>query len=223
MTISVWFRALYQVAVVGPRIIWLSVLVPIFVVATTVAVQPQTTLSQGLVWAASILQGLGVLQVAWGIHELRVDLGQPTLKSLLWRWCSQAISLVGYRRSAVVNVTGVGGAVAAAGRVSARGLVVDPASIDSRIKALETQIGWLQADLQAKTAEIHRRIDGVSTEARQENRTLRAESRELRQLLDRLFVGGLDLEVAGLGWILIGQALGTWPDVFAQIAQHLIA
>jgi hypothetical protein len=223
MTTSVWFRTFYQVAVVGPRIIWLSMLVPILVVVTTVAMQPQTTLTQQLMWAAGILQGLGVLQVAWGIHELRVELGQPTLKSLFGRWFSKALSLVGYRKSVVVNITGAGGAVAAAGSASARGLVVDPASIESRIKALETQMGWLQADLQSKTAEIHRRIDGVSTEARQENRTLRAESRELRQLLDRVFIGGLDLEVTGLTWILIGQALGTWPDVFARIAQSLIA
>jgi len=114
-------------------------------------------------------------------------------------------------------ITGTGRLSFGGSAAFARGVVVNPASIESRVDAVEKQLKWLQEDVQKQTGEINRRIDSFSAEARAALAKREAETVELRKLLDRVLMGGFDLEVAGLAWILIGQILTTWPRGFASL------
>ena len=130
-------QTLYEVLIVDLRILWFSVLLPLLVIWGAAVVPSQTPLSQRLVSAASLLQIAGILQVAWGLHQLRVQLGQPSLWSLFTGWLRKARSVVWPAKSRVVMVDGTG-SVSCGGSAQARGLVVNPSSIESRVAALET-------------------------------------------------------------------------------------
>jgi len=119
-------------------------------------------------------------------------------------------------------ITGTGGLSLGGSAAFARGVVVNPASIESRVDALEKQVKWLQEDVQKQTGEINRRIDSFSAETRTALAKREAETVELRKLLDRVLMGGFDLEVAGLAWILIGQVLATWPGGFASLIRGFL-
>ena len=220
MTWRQWCRLLYEVAIFDLRVLWISGLVPILIVSIAGALQWPGNLSQRLAWGGGLLQILGIVQVAWGLHGVRVDLGQPSFRTLSRQWMVKLGGLLGRRRSVTVVVSGVG-SVAAAGSASARGLVVDRSSLESRVAALESQVAWLEGDLRSGMTEVHRRLESVSSDLHVTSAKLGAEAADIRKLIDRLFIGGLDLEAAGLAWILCGQVLSTWPDVVASFVPRM--
>jgi hypothetical protein len=217
MTLRSWFRTLLDVIVVEPRVLWFALVVPVIVIGVATAVGPASGLSRRLTSGASVLQILGIFQVAYGLHGLRVELGQPTLRTLFKRWAAKVRSLFGVRGFPALHASATGSATASA-TLSARGVGVDPTSMESRVAALEKRVAWLEGDLSDQIGEVNRRVDDLSSDLQSERVSRSAETTHLRQLLTRLFVGGLDLEAAGLAWILFGQVLATWPDWFASLA-----
>lgn len=210
-----WFRTLLEALVIDIRVIWMSLLVPAGVILLVHIVTPPWQCETVLVTAASVLQILGIGQVAWGIHQLRVDLGQPTLRTVFAAWAGKLKSLLPFAKPTHRAITGVGAISIGSSQAFGRAVVINPESIESRVTALESQVKSLQEDLQKQTGEINRRIESLSAETRTALVKRQEETREVRSLLDRVLVGGLDLEVAGLAWILIGQVLTTWPAVIA--------
>ena len=95
---------------------------------------------------------------------------------------------------------------------------MDQASLESRVKALEHEVRWLREDLTRDISEVNGRVGKLSTELREENTKRQTETRELKELLERVHIGGLDLEVAGLAWILFGEIVGTRSVQLAPFA-----
>jgi len=221
MTTKRWFRTLYEVLIRDVRVLWLSLLIPVLVIYLTCTLQPATPATETLLRAASILQILGILQVAWGLHGLRVELGQPALWVLFRSWFAKLGSLAQFGKRRVIAFTGTGRLTFGGSAVLSFGAVVNP-TIESRVSALESQVKSLQQDLEAKTGQINKQLESLSAETRVEHAKRRKETSQLRELVDRALIGGLDLEAAGLAWILIGQLLSTWPKEMVAVAQRVI-
>lgn len=74
----------------------------------------------------------------------------------------------------------------------------------------------LEGDLQKKLGGVNNRVDRASSDLETERHQRTAETANLHQLVTKLFIGGLDLEVAGLAWIVAGLVLSTWPEAIAS-------
>jgi len=222
MSARQWFQTLLEALVIDVRVIWMSFLVPVGIILIVHTVKPSWQCENVLLTSASVLQILGIGQVAWGIHQLRVDLGQPTLRVVFAVWLSKLKSLFPFAKPKIRTITGVGAISIGSSAVFGRGVVINAESMESRVAALESQVKSLQEDLQKQTGEINRRLESFSVEARTALAKRQEETREVRSLLDRVLVGGLDLEVAGLAWILIGQVLSTWPAPLAGLISGIL-
>ena len=217
MTPRQWLRQLLEALLIDIRVVWFSLLVPLAVIYAVHFLQHSESCQEVLVTAASLLQILGIAQVAWGLHELRVDLGEPTLHDVFFQWVGKLKSLLPFGKRNVRVITGSGSISLGGAAAFARGVAVNPNSIESRVAALESQVKWLRQDLQTQTGDLSRRIDSFSAETRAALTKRQEETVAVRKLLDRVLIGGLDLEVAGLAWILIGQVLTTWPARIASM------
>jgi hypothetical protein len=211
MTFRSWFRTLGEVVFVDPRVLWLALVVPGVVLCVASAIGPSAQLPTRLTWAASVLQILGILQVAWGLHQLRIELGQPKVRTLAQRWAAKVVRLFGLGRPPTRIEAAVGHAVGVA-TLSAQGYAVDPSSLESRVAALEHQMKRLQTDLSEQMGRVNERIDHLSSTLTEQGRRHATDTAAIRSLMTQLFIGGLDLEVAGLVWILVGQVVATWPE-----------
>ena len=90
------------------------------------------------------------------------------------------------------------------------------------VAIFDLRVLWIsEGDLRSGMTEVHRRLESVSSDLHVTSAKLGAEAADIRKLIDRLFIGGLDLEAAGLAWILCGQVLSTWPDVVASFVPRM--
>jgi hypothetical protein len=214
-------RLLLEALVLDVPALWWAAGVPLVVFYAIAFLPLLRPMSERLVLTASLLQIFGLAQVALGLHSLRLELGRPPLLRVLHASLIKIRSAFSRSKgqSMVIAVGAASlGALSATGRVS----VVDPNSLESRVKALEEQMRYLEKDLQTRVDEIQRRVDGVEREARDATSKLRTSINDQRQLLENVHIGGLSLEAAGLFWLLVGQVIATWPDEIAPLASRLV-
>jgi hypothetical protein len=153
-----------------------------------------------------ILQFLGLVTVAIGIHQTRKDFLLPSIRERWAKWIEDRPL-----RGKSVTISGIG-AVTSTGRVVASGGPPDPgpdASVEDRIAALERN----QKALLLQAKEFRAKIDGNHAEVQRwierEQEERKAETASVKALLDKFAVGGIYLSVMGTVWIFVGTVLST--------------
>lgn len=160
--------------------------------------------------AGVVLQALGLLTVAKGLHDARRLFGRPG-------YVARARTFVrGFPRFRPEPVhlhasgTGVGvgtGALA----VLKRGSSPD-ASIEERMTHLEQAVVRLQAQVTQDRRRTADSVNALAQRQEEERRLWNLGDAAIAHRLEVFSVGGLDLEVVGLLWLLAGVILGTIPS-----------
>lgn len=174
------------------------------------------TLDDRIRIAGMTLELLGIFTVAFGLKEKRVLFQRPSLLDRLRTWFKSRPRFGTQNISA--SITGVGGigSASAFGRASVWLGTPPNASVEIRLATLEANI----LRLREEQSEIEKR---VHEETRHRNEALKAEreerqtvTRELRTQLDTFGAGNLDIEAAGIFWLVVGVMLATASPEIAK-------
>ena len=160
--------------------------------------------------AGMVFQILGIGTVAWGIKKTRQRLGKDGIRKILRQQLKEL-----FRESIIgsANIYEGGDAVAAVGGTVERGVVLS-GSADERfqaladaIKRLSRDVSDLHTDLFKETAELRKALDA-------ECQKLREADERVRNLLDDIETGGVEIAMAGLVWLVIGVIMTSIPGAF---------
>jgi hypothetical protein len=89
--------------------------------------------------------------------------------------------------------------------------------LERRVEVLEQNLERLEDEVDEKVAHIRNELGRVRTSVDEEVRSRQVEARVTSALLQDLAVGGLDLELAGLVWLLIGLLCTSIPEELAGL------
>jgi hypothetical protein len=175
--------------------------------------------------AGGLLQVFGVVSVALGIRKLRRTFGLgpvgaeilAELQAWIGRLARRIARLFGHRRRVIVAGSGnlrMSGALATARGKVGRGPNL---SVEQRLEFLERGFDEMQ-DLIAKLQddlrkEINDRTEAITRERAHWEKVIA----EFRLQVRELAVGGVQLQIAGILWLVFGLALATWPQELATL------
>jgi len=153
------------------------------------------------------LQLLGISTVLYGISETRKLFNCPSLLSVASRWLTSFPKFRLPKRT--VRLVGQAGEMSFAGRVIARHQAGPNATIEDRVRVLESNLQLIDHRMD----ELQQQIDQAN---RQTNQALAAErqTREhdidhLRKKLEITETGGLYVSLMGLVWLIVGLMMST--------------
>lgn len=168
-------------------------------------------------WQGTLFQWAGVTIVAWGLAETRHQLFHKTpLWRELWGWLRKLSYILKPPPpiTAYLTATLEGGDVLTA-RASVRENVTG--TLDERVAALTENLSRVDETL----SELQQAIDSVKQQAAERTDRERserlAEERAIRDLLEKATVGGIKLELAGLGFLLVGILFASVPEFVAAL------
>jgi hypothetical protein len=221
LTILNRIHALWRWFAIDPRIFWLTLGVPTFALGMARLIPAPGELGARLAGFGVTLSG--VYLVARGIRSRGQTFDRPGLRARLIGWLRRLppIFLPAKIITASVKITGGVGSVSATGYPVT--MAISGASLERRIEVLEANLRI-----------ANQRIDAAEQSIRQESSELRRlwaderTSREgdlhrLHSKLMELSVGDLDLELAGVAWVVFGTAMTTFPAELAHIGSFLAA
>jgi hypothetical protein len=200
-----------------PHLLWLWAVVVLFTV-------PCFFLPRGadrVQWQAVLFQWAGVLTVAFGLADTRRRLfGKPSLWKELWDRLRRLSYIVRAPPpiSANLNAIEAGDAV-----IAGIGFVRDSVAgtLDERVAALaenqrriDQTVTALQRDLLNLKHQTTDRIDV-------EHRERQSADQSIRDQLEEAIIGGIHLEFAGVGFLLIGTLFGTVPACVASVLSKI--
>lgn len=160
------------------------------------------------------LQVVGISIVAWGLRARQRLFNLPSHFENLRAWLHRRPRWGATPQT--ISVIGTGGvSVSGSGKISFWIDVRPEASIEDRLAALETNVKSLKAE-QVETAkelqeETRKRIEAADSERRKRESAVI----DIRRQLETLGVGGLQLEWAGVFWLILGVVLATIPSEIA--------
>lgn len=157
------------------------------------------------------LQLLGLLLIARGIRETRKIFGRPGLLERARGWWRRRPL---FNRPRVVNISGVGGIGSAqAFGTASVGRAPNPnATVDERLALLETDVAQIRQQLGETRHELKSEIGAVRTETAANIKALTTADEQTKRLLESVSIGGIDLEIIGLVWLIVGVIAATAPD-----------
>jgi hypothetical protein len=168
-------------------------------------------------FAGLILQLGGIGLVANGIHETRVRFQQPALREQ-WRSFLQRL-WAALTTPSIEGQLGVAIPMAAAGMVAAVGTVTltvgAPPTLEDRLRAIEEAQRNLQAALDTLRNEVKSDLTTLRQEMAADKKAVEDRLREFRKLLEEEVAGGLNFEMVGLSWLLVGTLVASIPAELA--------
>lgn len=207
-----WFRAIGRWLWQG-RKGW----APLVLVAITIfmCIFLARTTSDGLRFAGVILQLLGVVTVAIGLRDRRQTFQRPSFYQRFVQWLR---SFPKYSpKPHILEMRGVASA-SMGGSAYAFGWQGTPpgATVDQRFAVIEKNletVKQLALDAQKQNQESASKI---REELDAERRERSASDQALRLKVENIGAGNLNLEAAGVFWLIVGITLGTIPNEVAN-------
>jgi hypothetical protein len=179
------------------------------------------TRAEALTRISVILQLLGLVVVAWGIKELRHEVGDDFATELKADVKAFAVAVRAtvvravaiFRKPQPKTILGIGGTtVGLAMTGSAHLTVTDTSTVEQKLAMIEKRLG----ELDARAADIDRRIEKEVSERMQavESITVEIDRRydDLWRKVRNIAAGGVRFEILGLIWLLIGTLLPALPS-----------
>jgi hypothetical protein len=171
-----------------------------------------------------LLQVVGVLSVAVGIRKLRRSFGLgPVSAEILgefWAWLVEfgrrIGRIFGRRRDVMVTATGN---LQFSGSLSAR-LKIGRGpnwSVEQRLESLERGFDQMQNFTYKLQDDFQKEIDLRKSAIAAERADREKYIAEIRLQVKELAVGGIQLQIVGILWLLCGVVLATWSQEFARL------
>jgi hypothetical protein len=216
MSNASWIRHMIVFAAVG-----LFSFVMAFIIARALAKPGEFMLRT----TGGFLQLFGVLSVALGIRKLRrsFDL-RPVSKEILselWAWIVQfgrRIARIFDRSGRIVTATATLGELKLSGSLSARvkfGRGTN-LSVEERLQLLERGFDYMQDFTYKLQDDVQKTIELRTAALAAERADREKHIAEIRLQVNELAVGGIQLQIVGMLWLLFGVALATWSQEIAH-------
>ena len=164
---------------------------------------------------------LGVLLVAKGIGETHELFGRPRLFARAALWIRRFPLFRSFK-----PISGASsGSVRFGGSANAMlGFAFDAtAPVETRLHQLERSVTQLVGDIAAIRASAESSIANVKEELRAETEKLGRSQTDIARRLENYSAGGLDYEIVGAAWVVVGQALSSFPSEIGAALTEAIA
>jgi hypothetical protein len=172
-------------------------------------------------YAGTILQLCGLVLVAKGISDTRQLFGKPTLREQIKDWATALVASL--KAPQPINITaahiGTGALIVGGSLVT----VKTGRSLDARVAELERRLDEMQKAVDELRHGLQKEAAERREELAREIAVVRAEIEKERRRMENYAAGGLSFEVAGLIWLLVGTAAGSLPGELAFIAKGVLA
>jgi hypothetical protein len=172
------------------------------------------TLEVQIRYAGTVLQFAGIFQVAWGVHEMRREYGQPGIFSVM---SIRLAAIIGsFRPPHHPVVVGTGSITFGAPTVQGYGRALG-GTINQRLQAIETEIDNLRRELHERARGWEDALAAVRMDLTKETQDRIAATEEINRKLEDVAVGGLHLEIVGLLWLLLATLATSLPGEIAAL------
>lgn len=176
-------------------------------------------LSTQVRYAGVFLETLGFILVAIGIRGTRKLFDRPSFAANLAQWFKAVISAFKPQHKSVI--TGTARFNLRAPSVEITG-TVRSTTLEGRVEVLERAVESLgktiREEAQRQKTEVSKLETAIKEEKDQRVSAIAVESRKTEQLA----VGGLQYEIVGLVWVLVGTLGSNMPDEIAKIVGHFL-
>jgi hypothetical protein len=166
--------------------------------------------------AGLALQIVGILAVAWGIHETRLLFERPSLFGTVGGWLERRPRFRG--RVVAVGSSLLGSSVIGRARAHVTANPEDD-TVAGRLDALEKNIGLVNDRISGLGTELDEQSRELRESLEQERQTRAKEAEELRARLEATETGGLHLSAVGAAWLAVGVTLSTAAPELARWLQ----
>jgi hypothetical protein len=168
-------------------------------------------------WQSIFLQWAGVLVVAWGLAETRRGVfGKTPLRTELWSRIRNIIKppppIVGSLAATEAPDSFAG--IAVVRRKVEGTLEQRVAALTENVLSMDHTLSMLQQHIQGLRRETTERM-GSERQDREEA------ERAIRNQLEEATIGGIHLELAGVGYLLIATLLSGVPESVASVLQRI--
>ena len=213
-----WVRALAH-WLVGPWRVWVPALVVVLVL-TIVSRFPLSLAEPALRYCGLAFQLLGILTVVSGIRNKRRLFNLPNLVKEVRIWLNQCPRLGAKPQTILFAGTG-SISLSGSGNLSVWCGAPADASVEARLAALEANLATLRTE-QAETAKQLQEATRKTNEAVNSERGARESAvAALRVQLEGLGAGGLNVEMMGVFWLVLGVVLATVPSEITVMLKWL--
>ncbi|MGI8546057.1 MAG: hypothetical protein ACR2M1_01795 [Gemmatimonadaceae bacterium] len=98
--------------------------------------------------------------------------------------------------------------------------VAKDGSVSARLRAVEENLRRVDDRITSAEQELHREIQEVQGSITSEQAQRQQGDASLAQRHEHISTGGLDSEVVGIAWVIVGQAFGSLPaEIACEIAR----
>jgi hypothetical protein len=195
-----------------PRLGW----VPVLVLAIAVV---------GAFWLRSepafrriglVLQLLGIATVAWNIRGTRALFGRP---GAFVQWWHE------HPRWSWVVVADAAGGIEFLGRrprVDIWHNADADAALEARLDAMGKNLSWVRDRLNEFQQETEKDLEQQTNALEQEKRVRASDDKGIHEKLVAAQIGGLNISVAGMWWLVVGVIMSTVPSESVCLANFII-
>jgi hypothetical protein len=172
-------------------------------------------------WQGMLFQWAGVSIVAWGLADTRRRVfGKEALLKELW----SRLQRLSYIIKPPPPITGSLGAIElgdSALIANAQVRVNVTGTLDERIADLTENLRRIDETLSVLQQEIRRVENQTADRIDSEQSERQTEDQSIRTVLEKAIVGGIHLEFAGVGFLLVGILFTSVPDLVASQLQEV--
>ena len=165
----------------------------------------------------------GVGLVVKGIQEKRALFGRPTFMSRFRGWIARLPGILGGPRVVNAKASLSLGGLIAVGEGYVTATAPADATLEQRVAVLEENLTRVHDRItrlgERLKSEVSKLTSVVGTERAERERG----DKEIRDRIEEFSVGGLDLEAAGVVWVLAGAVCGTFPGELAVGLAYLFS
>jgi hypothetical protein len=173
-----------------------------------------------------LLQLFGVLSVAIGIRKLRRSFGlrpvSQEILSELWAWIVQFVRRIARlfgRRGRIVAATATTlGELKLSSSLSTRVIFGRGTnlSVEERLQRLERGFDYMQDFTDKLQDDVQKKIELHTAALAAERADREKYIAQISLQVNELAVGGIQLQIVGMLWLLFGLALATWSQEIAH-------
>lgn len=192
------------------------------IAASTLGSLTSASWSDAARYAGTILQVLGLGTVALGIGHMRKLFDRVPVRTRVWVWFGNLWKAITFRPT-TVNIDGI---VGFAMPMLLGQLSVDikngPAlTVEERIEILEANLALLSKDLDDRFAALKQDLALIDSSVRSESSVRQTADRATEEKIEAVAIGGIQLEIVGLGWLVAGVVAASVPGELAALIAQL--
>jgi hypothetical protein len=171
-------------------------------------------------WQGVFLQWAGVIVVAWGLAETRREVfGKTPLRTELWSRIRRLRYIINPPPPIVASM-----AVHEAGDTLQATVIVRQkveGTLEERVTTLTDNVLRMDHDLAVLQQDIQVLRRETSEHIVSERQNREEAERAIRNQIEEAIIGGIHLEIAGVGYLLIATLLSGVPEYVASVLQKI--